>query len=91
MPKVLAAYGSACGDTEAMANAVAEGDRETGAKVDGWRVPETVPEAIAEATHFKLVQNCAGRKGRRLGHLRRDHRRGSNPLWPHFITDGQLL
>jgi NAD(P)H dehydrogenase (quinone) len=37
-----------------MANAVAEGARETGAKVDIKRVPESVPEEMAHAAHFKL-------------------------------------
>jgi NAD(P)H dehydrogenase (quinone) len=39
-----------------MAQAVAEGARETGAQVDIKRVPETVPEDIARAAHFKLDQ-----------------------------------
>ena len=43
MSKVLVLYYSAYGHIEAMANAVAEGAREAGAKVDVKRVPETVP------------------------------------------------
>ena len=43
MSKVLVLYYSAYGHIEAMANAVAEGARETGAKVDVKRVPETCP------------------------------------------------
>jgi NAD(P)H dehydrogenase (quinone) len=39
-----------------MANAVAEGARGAGAVVDVKRVPETVPEAVATAAHFKLDQ-----------------------------------
>jgi NAD(P)H dehydrogenase (quinone) len=39
-----------------MAKAVAEGAREAGANVDVKRVPETVPEEIAKAAHFKLDQ-----------------------------------
>jgi NAD(P)H dehydrogenase (quinone) len=39
-----------------MAQAVAEGAREAGAQVDIKRVPETVPEAIARKSGFKLDQ-----------------------------------
>jgi NAD(P)H:quinone oxidoreductase type IV len=56
MAKVLVLYYSAYGHIEAMANAVAEGVREAGAQVDIKRVPETVPEQVAEAHHFKLNQ-----------------------------------
>jgi NAD(P)H dehydrogenase (quinone) len=56
MSKVLVLYYSAYGHIEALANAVAEGARETGAKVDVKRVPETVPAEIAKAHHFKLDQ-----------------------------------
>jgi NAD(P)H dehydrogenase (quinone) len=56
MSKVLVLYYSAYGHIEAMAKAVAEGAREAGAKVDVKRVPETVPEEIAKAHHFKLDQ-----------------------------------
>ena len=41
-----------------MAQAVAEGAREAGASVDIKRVPETVPEEIARAAHFKLDQDA---------------------------------
>jgi NAD(P)H dehydrogenase (quinone) len=56
MSKVLVLYHSAYGHIEAVANAVAEGARETGAKVDVRRVPKTVPAEIAKAHHFKLDQ-----------------------------------
>ncbi|MCK0197776.1 NAD(P)H:quinone oxidoreductase [Ancylobacter sp. 6x-1] len=56
MAKVLVLYYSAYGHIEAMANAVAEGAREAGATVDVKRVPETVPEEVAKAHHFKLDQ-----------------------------------
>jgi NAD(P)H dehydrogenase (quinone) len=56
MTKVLVLYHSAYGHIETMAQAVAEGAREAGAEVDIKRVPETVPEAIAKAAHFKLDQ-----------------------------------
>jgi NAD(P)H dehydrogenase (quinone) len=56
VPKILVLYHSAYGHIETMAQAVAEGARETGAQVDIKRVPETVPEDIARAAHFKLDQ-----------------------------------
>lgn len=56
MPKILVLYHSAYGHIETMAQAVAEGARETGAQVDIKRVPETVPEDIARAAHFKFNQ-----------------------------------
>jgi NAD(P)H dehydrogenase (quinone) len=58
MPKVLVLYHSAYGHIEKMAEAVAEGAREAGATVDIKRVPETVPEAVARAAHFKLDQKA---------------------------------
>jgi NAD(P)H dehydrogenase (quinone) len=56
MTKILVLYHSAYGHIETMAEAVAEGARETGAQVDVKRVPETVPDEIARAAHFKLDQ-----------------------------------
>lgn len=56
MPKVLVLYYSSYGHIEAMAQAVAEGARGAGAEVDIKRVPETAPEAVAKAAHFKLDQ-----------------------------------
>lgn len=56
MPKVLVLYYSSYGHIETMANAIAEGARETGAAVDVKRVPETAPLEIAQAAHFKLDQ-----------------------------------
>lgn len=56
MAKVLVLYHSVYGHVETMANAVAEGAREAGADVVVKRVPETVPEEIAKAHHFKLDQ-----------------------------------
>lgn len=58
MSKVLVLYYSTYGHIEVMANAVAEGAREAGAIVDVKRVPETVPEEIARASHFKLDQDA---------------------------------
>lgn len=59
MAKVLVLYYSSYGHIETMAYAVAEGARAAGATVDVKRVPETVPEAIAKAAHFKLDQPAA--------------------------------
>jgi NAD(P)H dehydrogenase (quinone) len=56
VPKVLVLYHSAYGHIERMAQAIADGAREAGATVDIKRVPETVPEEIARAAHFKLDQ-----------------------------------
>jgi len=58
MPKVLVLYYSTYGHIEAMAHAVAEGARETGAVVDVKRVPETVPQETARNAHFKLDQGA---------------------------------
>lgn len=56
MTKVLVLYYSTYGHIESMAEAVAAGAREAGAEVDVKRVPETVPEEIARANHFRLDQ-----------------------------------
>ena len=56
MSKVLVLYYSAYGHIEAMAQAVAEGARETGAQVDIKRVPELVPDEVARASHYKVDQ-----------------------------------
>jgi NAD(P)H dehydrogenase (quinone) len=56
MTKVLVLYYSSYGHIEAMAGAVAEGAREAGAEVVIKRVPELVPDAVAQASHFKLNQ-----------------------------------
>ena len=58
MAKVLVLYYSSYGHIETMAEAVAEGAREIGADVVVKRVPETVPEEIAKANHFKLDQKA---------------------------------
>jgi NAD(P)H dehydrogenase (quinone) len=58
MSKVLVLYYSSYGHVETMASAVAEGARSTGATVDIKRVPETVPEAVAKASYFKLDQKA---------------------------------
>jgi len=56
MSRVLVLYYSSYGHIETMANAVAEGARAAGATVDVKRVPETAPEDVARAAHFKLDQ-----------------------------------
>jgi NAD(P)H dehydrogenase (quinone) len=56
MTKVLVLYHSTYGHLETMAQAVAEGARATGAAVDVKRVPETVPQDVARAAHYKLEQ-----------------------------------
>ncbi len=58
MTKVLVLYYSAYGHIETMAQAVAEGARETGAQVDIKRVPDLVPEEVAKAAHYKLDQEA---------------------------------
>ena len=56
MTKILVLYYSSYGHIEAMAQAIAEGARETGAQADVKRVPETAPAEIARAAGFKLDQ-----------------------------------
>jgi len=56
MAKVLVLYYSAYGHVESLANAIEDGARSAGAHVDIKRVPETVPDAIAKASHYKLDQ-----------------------------------
>jgi NAD(P)H dehydrogenase (quinone) len=53
MTKVLVLYYSSYGHIGQMAEAVAEGARAGGAEVDIRRVPETAPEAVVQAAHFK--------------------------------------
>ena len=56
MAKILVLCYSAYGHVEAMAQAIAEGARGAGAQVDIKRVPELVPQDVAERSHFKLDQ-----------------------------------
>ena len=56
MTKVLVLYYSSWGHTEAMAAAVADGARQVGASVAVKRVPELVPEDVAEGAGYKLDQ-----------------------------------
>lgn len=55
MAKVLVLYYSSYGHISQMAQAVAEGARSVaGTTVDVRRVPELVPEDVAQASHYKL-------------------------------------
>src|ERR1700745_3736306 len=56
MTKVLILYYSAYGHIERMAQAVAEGVKEAGAEAVIKRVPELVPDEIAQKSGFKLDQ-----------------------------------
>ncbi len=58
MTKILVLYHSTYGHIETMAKAVAEGAREAGATVDVKRVPETVPDELAKASHYKMDQEA---------------------------------
>lgn len=58
MARILVLYYSTYGHIETMAEAVAEGARETGATVDIKRVPETAPLEVAQNAHFKLDQKA---------------------------------
>ena len=53
MAKVLVLYYSSYGHIETMAKAMAEGAESGGASVDIKRVPETAPQEVIEAAHFK--------------------------------------
>lgn len=56
MTKVLVLYYSSYGHIETMAGAVAEGARGAGAEVDIKRVPELVPDDVAQKSGLKLNQ-----------------------------------
>ena len=58
MTKVLILYYSTYGHTEKMAEAAAEGARETGAEVTIRRVPELMPKEVAEKSGVKLEQKA---------------------------------
>lgn len=58
MTKVLVLYYSSYGHIETMAEAVAEGVRDSGADVAIKRVREIVPEEIARKSGFKLDQDA---------------------------------
>ena len=56
MPRVLVLYYSSYGHIEQMTGAVAEGARDVGVEVDIKRVPELAPEAVVQASHYKIDQ-----------------------------------
>ena len=56
MAKVLVLYYSSYGHIEQMAHAIAEGAGQEGAAVDIKRVPETAPDDVVQAAHFKTDQ-----------------------------------
>jgi NAD(P)H dehydrogenase (quinone) len=56
MTKVLVLYYSSYGHIETMAHAVADGVRQAGAVAVLKRVPELVPEHVAERAGYKLAQ-----------------------------------
>ncbi len=58
MTKVLVLYYSCYGHIETMASAVADGARDAGATVAIKRVPELVPEAVAEKSGYKVDQSA---------------------------------
>lgn len=59
MAKILVLYYSSYGHTEVMANAVAEGARAVAkAVVDVKRVPELVPDEVAQGAGIKLEQDA---------------------------------
>jgi NAD(P)H dehydrogenase (quinone) len=58
MTKVLVLYYSSYGHIEKMAEAVAQGVRETGAEAVIKRAPELVPEEVARQSGFKLDQKA---------------------------------
>jgi NAD(P)H dehydrogenase (quinone) len=58
MTRILVIYYSAYGHAEKMAEAVAVGAAGTGVNVDVRRVPETVPDDVAQAAHFKTSQSA---------------------------------
>lgn len=59
MSKVLVLYYSSYGHIETMAQAVADGAREAGAEVTIRRVPELVPQAVAERSGYKVDQSAS--------------------------------
>jgi NAD(P)H dehydrogenase (quinone) len=58
MTRVLVLYYSSYGHVATMAQAVAEGVRETGAEATLRRVPELVPEAVARKSGYVLDQEA---------------------------------
>jgi flavorubredoxin len=87
MTRVLILYYSSHDHMEKLAEAVAEGARATGAKVDVKRVPETVPEEIARSAHFRLDQAGAVATVTELEHYDAIIV-GTGTQRPHVLADG---
>ncbi len=58
MTKILVLYYSSWGHMEAMARSAADGARAAGADVTIKRVPELVPQDVAEKAGYKLDQDA---------------------------------
>ncbi|OCW58925.1 NAD(P)H:quinone oxidoreductase [Hoeflea olei] len=58
MAKILVLYYSSWGHMEAMAKAAVKGAESAGAQVTLKRVPELVPDAVAQQFHYKLDQDA---------------------------------
>ena len=65
MARVLVLYYSSYGHIETMAGAVAEGAREAGAEVTIKRVPELVPQEVAQQSGYRA--RSRRRRSRRFG------------------------
>ena len=90
MPKVRALHYSTYGHIEAMAQAIAEGVRSAGAAADIKRVPETAPEEVAKAGHFKLDQAAPVARIDDLIEYDAIIVWQRDTLWPHFPSDGKV-
>jgi NAD(P)H dehydrogenase (quinone) len=58
MAKILVLYYSSWGHIEQLAKAEVDGARSAGAEVVLKRVPELVPDAVAQAAHYKIHQDA---------------------------------
>ena len=67
MARILVLYYSSYGHVETLAQAVAEGARETGAEVTIKRVPELMPEQVARENNIKLDQTAPIASPKELG------------------------
>ena len=88
--RVLVLYYSSYGHIEAMAYAEAEGAKQAGADVVVKRVPELVPEEVAQKVGLQARPGGPDRDRCRAGRLRRDHHRHADPLRQHGRADEEL-
>ena len=58
MSKILVLYYSSWGHVETMASAIADGARDAGAEVHVKRVPELVPDDVAQQSGYKVDQSA---------------------------------